>query len=172
MEKIVVNDTNVFIDLIDAGLLDEFFRLPWEVHTTDSVMLEVKREGEREAVEEYIRSGFLKVGNFSPKEVIKILDLLSSQRGKSNVSFTDCSVWFYARTHKCSLLTGDWKLRKQAINDGIDVHGIIYVFDKLVERAIIGADIAVERLKILKSNNPRLPMDEINKRILEWSKLK
>ena len=33
MKQIVVNDTNVFIDLHAIGLLEEFFHLPWEVHT-------------------------------------------------------------------------------------------------------------------------------------------
>lgn len=35
MEKIVVSDTNIFIDLISVNLLDGFFSLPWEIHTTD-----------------------------------------------------------------------------------------------------------------------------------------
>ena len=43
-EKVVVNDTNVFIDLYSIGLLDEFFSLPWEVHTTALVMLELERK--------------------------------------------------------------------------------------------------------------------------------
>jgi hypothetical protein len=42
-ERVVVNDTNVFIDLYSIGLLEEFFSLPWEVHTTNLVMLELKR---------------------------------------------------------------------------------------------------------------------------------
>ncbi len=50
MKQIVVNDTNVFIDLHAVGLLEEFFHLPWEVHTTDFVLLELKREDQRDAV--------------------------------------------------------------------------------------------------------------------------
>lgn len=53
MKKVVVNDTNVFIDLFDVGLLEEFFSLPWEVHTTELVMLELLREGETETVSLY-----------------------------------------------------------------------------------------------------------------------
>ena len=40
MKKIVVNDTNVFIDLFNVGLLKEFFSLPWEVHTTRLSVIE------------------------------------------------------------------------------------------------------------------------------------
>ena len=42
MEKIVVSDTNIFIDLISVNLLDGFFSLPWEIHTTDMIMKELK----------------------------------------------------------------------------------------------------------------------------------
>lgn len=42
MKQIVVNDTNVFIDLLEVGLLDKFFLLSWEIHTTDFVMLELR----------------------------------------------------------------------------------------------------------------------------------
>ncbi len=40
MEKVVVSDTNIFIDLISVNLLDGFFGLPWEIHTTDMIMKE------------------------------------------------------------------------------------------------------------------------------------
>ncbi len=43
MEKIVVSDTNIFIDLISVNLLDGFFSLPWEIHTTDMIMEGAKR---------------------------------------------------------------------------------------------------------------------------------
>lgn len=41
--QIVVNDTNLFIDLIHAELIDFFFQLPFEVHTTDFVVDELIR---------------------------------------------------------------------------------------------------------------------------------
>ncbi len=42
METVVVSDTNIFIDLISVDLLDEFFRLPFEIHTTDFIIHELK----------------------------------------------------------------------------------------------------------------------------------
>lgn len=41
MGTIVVNDTNIFIDLISVDLLDEFFSLPIDIHTTDFVINEL-----------------------------------------------------------------------------------------------------------------------------------
>ena len=40
--EIIVNDTNIFIDLHSCGLLDSFFKLPYKVHTT--VTIETSRE--------------------------------------------------------------------------------------------------------------------------------
>lgn len=41
MGTIVVNDTNIFIDLISVDLLDEFFSMPIDIHTTDLVVHEL-----------------------------------------------------------------------------------------------------------------------------------
>ena len=39
---IVINDTNIFLDLYDVDLLDTFFQLPVQVHTVDFVVDEIK----------------------------------------------------------------------------------------------------------------------------------
>jgi len=75
MKKIVVNDTNVFIDLHDVGLLKQFFDLPWEIHTTDLVMLELLREGQKDTVTTYESDGALHIVTFTPKEFNNILGL-------------------------------------------------------------------------------------------------
>ena len=64
MKKIVVNDTNVFIDLFNVGLLEGFFSLPWEVHTTEFVMLELTREGQHDSVSQYKDNGLLQDQRF------------------------------------------------------------------------------------------------------------
>ncbi len=168
MKKIVVNDTNVFIDLLYVGLLDKFFRLPWEIHTTDLVMLELVKEGQKETVEVYETMGFLNVAKFDFDEVLEINKLLKRFESKTNVSLTDCSVWYYAKQNSYALLTGDRKLRNSALSEGVEVHGIIYVFDALVESKIIPVSMAHERLELLKEHNPRLPQNEIDKRLKLW----
>ena len=41
MERFVVSDTNIFIDLVELGILADLFYLPWQIHTTDFVMDEL-----------------------------------------------------------------------------------------------------------------------------------
>lgn len=53
MVKIVVSDTNIFIDLISVNLLDGFFSLPWEIHTTDMIMRELKDSNQKVVVDAF-----------------------------------------------------------------------------------------------------------------------
>ena len=151
MKKIVVNDTNVFIDLHDVGLLEQFFHLPWEVHTTDFVMLELLNEGQKDTVTVYERDGSLHVATFEFEEIIEIDNLHKKVIDKTNLSLTDCSVWYYAKQNNYTLLTGDRKLRNSAVNEGVEVRGIIYVFDELVANGIMTPSSAAEKLAFLKS---------------------
>ena len=168
MKKIVVNDTNIFIDLYEVGLLDEFFSLPWEIHTTDLVILELQREGQHETIAQYATDMRLVIPVFEAKELMEIASMYQQYMNSTNLSLTDCSVWYYAKMNKYILLTGDRKLRTCSINDGIEVHGVIYVFDILLELDIISRQVAVEKLQLLFSMNPRLPKEEIDKRINKW----
>ena len=169
MKKIVVNDTNVFIDLYEVGLLDEFFSLPWEVHTTDFVMLELQREGQHDTVVRFKADKRLIVPVLEAKELLEIGNIYQQNLNRTNLSYTDCSVWYYAKVNNYILLTGDRKLRTTSTYDGVEVHGIIFVFDCLVEFNIISRQIAVEKLQQLYSMNPRLPKEEIEKRINLWN---
>ena len=150
MKKIVVNDTNVFIDLYEVGLLEEFFSLPWEVHTTDFVMLELLREGQYQADKRLV------VPVFEAKEMSEIGNLYQLNMNRTNLSLTDCSVWYYAKVNNYILLTGDRKLRTVSVYNGVEVHGVIYVFDALVESNMISRQVAVEKLQQLFVINPRL----------------
>ena len=51
---IIVNDTNIFIDLHTSGLLNEFLNLPIEVHTVDFVISELTDDEQRQAVEFFV----------------------------------------------------------------------------------------------------------------------
>ena len=75
MEKIVISDSNIFIDLISSNMLNAFFSLPCEVHTTDFVKKEIKLPEQRAALEHYIENGRLKVIEFDFKELLKIVEL-------------------------------------------------------------------------------------------------
>ena len=168
MERIAISDTNIFIDLIEIELLDEFFGLPWEIHTTDMIVHELKNAKQHEKIAAYCGKS-LHVKSFEVEEMIRLIDFHATQHERTNVTLQDCSVWFYAMESSCTLLTGDAKLRNAARKSGVDVHGVIYVIDKLVEENILSCRDAIDKLKQLKMLNQRLPLPEIEKRIKLWT---
>jgi hypothetical protein len=87
---IVVSDTNIFIDLLSVDLIEDFFRLPLNIHTVDYVLHELKEEQRT-----VLLKCNLTVKGYSDMEHEEIFDFHSRCGG--NVSFTDCSVWFYAK---------------------------------------------------------------------------
>ncbi|PGH38297.1 MAG: hypothetical protein CRN43_16040 [Candidatus Nephrothrix sp. EaCA] len=78
-------------------------------------------------------------------------------------SIPDRTMLWKAIQLKCPLLTCDDKLRKEAIDNGIEVHGSIWVLIELEKENIVGKQKTIELLEQLKSVNSRLPHDEMDK---------
>lgn len=167
MDTIVVNDTNIFIDLISVNLLDEFFQLPIQIHTTDLVIHELEDPVQKQLVLTYISKKKLIEKKHSAAELSEIAELKNNSN--NNVSIADCSVWLYAMKNQYTLLTGDAKLRKSASHSGVKVCGILKIFDMLVdEHQIIPMEKGAEKLAQLFRINNRLPSQEIRDRISKW----
>lgn len=166
MDTIVVNDTNVFIDLYPIDLLDEFFKLSQQIHTTDFILNELVKEEQQRKVMTFHEEGRLTIKIHTAEEILEIVRFQQDQ--DTNVSIPDCSVWLYAQKNHYRLLTGDNKLRKSAIKAGTKVSGILYVFDELIGQQIITPQIACEKLNLLRSINHRLPLQDITERLRRW----
>ena len=163
---IVVSDTNIFIDLMAVALLEPAFELPIRIHTVDYVIYEIKEDYQKEMLNKFIASGKLVVKEFEESELAEVLGMYGSR--SNNVSVTDCSVWYYAKTNNYRLLTGDGKLRRSAIADGVQVSGILYITDMLVECGLIDGKDMAEKLNDLLSINGRLPLSAIKERIEKY----
>lgn len=163
---IIVNDTNIFIDLHSIGLLDCFCELPYEIRTVDFVMAEISNPLHHTDIERLVTAGKIRVESFTAEELIEIVDEHSAVSG--NLSIPDCSVCYYARKHGVTLLTGDRQLRKYAEAGRLTVKGILFVFDELVSHLVITPAVAAEKLRELYTINVRLPKSEIQRRIELW----
>lgn len=124
MEKILISGVNVFIDLLEIGLLDELFHIDCEVYTTDYVKLELLREAQKDSVLRFEQKGVLHVAAFDFDEVIKIDTIYRHYKNKTNLSMADCSVWYYAKQNNYTVLTEDGKIHISALNEGVKVRGI------------------------------------------------
>ncbi len=165
--EIIVSDTNIFIDLHSIGLLSALCDLPYDVRTVDFVINEIKDPAQSESLAALVTEGKIKVKNFNIEELTEIIEEHSTIPG--NISIPDCSVCYYAKKHSATLLTGDRQLRKYAEVNNVSVRGVLFIFDELVNKGVIAAEIAAQKLRELTNVNVRLPKSEIEKRIKKWS---
>ena len=161
---ILVNDANILIDLLKLDLIDHFFDLDCEFHVTDFVMAEIQEEN-ADKLDLLIQNGKLTKRVFEFDEMGRISDLESRHPG---LSIADCSCLYLAGGLSAILLTGDAALRKNAERRNITVHGLLWVFDELVDHSIVTRETALDKLKMMMDANPRLPFEECKKRLLKW----
>lgn len=163
--EIVVNDTNILIDLFNAGLLPYCKKLNLEFRTIDMVMREIEAEEQLRAVQEIVDDGTLKVHSLTGKQIEKVYQKILEYRGVCNLSPEDISVMVYASDNKCRLLTGDKKLREKATTENVKVSGILYLIDMMIHDSCIGNEEMVNALEFLLKSNNRLPRKLIKERI-------
>lgn len=167
--KLIVNDANILIDLVDLKLLPHFFQIECEFHTTELILAELLDE-QQEALLPYIETGKLIVDIISEEDLAEIYTIRIT---KPALSEQDCSAFYQARKDEAALITSDNTLRKFAKKQDIEVHGHLWVFDKLVDNNIIGGKRASEKLtELCEVVNPKLglPENECQRRYRKWGK--
>lgn len=168
MKKIVINDTNIFIDLLSVQGCEVFFSLPWEVHTTRLVMEELTHTNQRAVIDSFASRGKLIIDCFTSDDYQELHEQYAEI---SNLSLADCSIWYLAHKTHYSLLTGDKNLRREAEKDGIEVHGIVYVIQAMVDELLLTPSEAINVLQQLQRKNHRLPKDDIESYLRRWKSL-
>jgi predicted nucleic acid-binding protein len=162
--RLAISDANIFIDLFEIGLINHFFQLSLSYHTTDLVMNELDFS-EQLILKPYIENGSLTVQKMNIQEIDELkTEVIISKK----LSRSDISIYAYAKKINAMLLTSDKPLRKEAEAMGFEVHGILWLFDKLIEHEIITKTIAAKKMKELMLANTRLPKDACLKRIENW----
>lgn len=163
--EVVINDTNILIDLYNAGLLSYCRELDIEFRTLDLIIDEIKDEQQGRAIQSLIDDGTLKVYSLSSSLMTRVFNMMIEYQGVCNLSAVDISVMVYAKHHHCRLLTGDKVLRQKAEQQNIIVSGILYLTDMMIARSIVETQEMIEALGGLLHSNNRLPRKLIDERI-------
>jgi predicted nucleic acid-binding protein len=160
--KLIITDVSVLFDLYQIKVLSDFFKLDLEICITIFVYNEILKEDQMAEFEVLKANKKLIILDLNEEEEIQVQQL---KLGRNLKSFPDKTMIWKAIQLKCPLLTCDNKLRNEAQDHGIEVHGSIWVIIQLVKQNIIGKVQAIALLEQLKSVNVRLPLDEINQLI-------
>lgn len=128
--RIVINDTSCLVDLSKGGLIEPMLSLPFRFVVTFNVRsAELLDFGPAE----WSRLEALGLETIDPpgEHVAAAGQVMQLNR---KLSFEDSLNYVVAREHRLSiLLTGDRALRKVAEQNGVEVHGILWVVEKLLE---------------------------------------
>lgn len=156
--EIVVNDSNILIDMHTAGLLELAKRSSILFHTVDFVVNELHKSSyKRQLIDEMIADGSLYVATTNEKEMEEVQGFFSIHSQCSNLSLVDCAVMLYAKRNHFRLLTGDKKLKNHAVDEGVLVSGLLYLVDRFVSENLISKSEMADRLDYLLQHNQRLP---------------
>jgi predicted nucleic acid-binding protein len=158
--KLIITDVSVLFDLYHIKVLPEFFALDVEICMTIFVYNEIVQQEQIQEFEMFKRTQKLTVLELSAEEEEQVVNL---KLKRSLRSIPDKTMLWKAMQLKCPLLTCDDKLRKEATDNDIEVHGSIWVVTELQKQNIIDKAKTIELLEQLKKVNTRLPFDEMDK---------
>jgi len=158
--KILVSDTNIWIDLHRSNLLTRVFELPYQFVTTDFVWRELHKPPGQQ-----LTDLGLAVEALSSDKIPTLLELTQSLK---NSSLADVSCYFLAREKSWTLLTNDGALRKSGHKAKLDVRGVLWILDELELHQILSrSELAVALTAMLKAG-ARLPGTECQQRLNRW----
>jgi len=165
MRRIAIQDANILIDLVNIGLFSHCLALEYHFCTTQLIFEVELNEKQIAIIQVHINSEKFSVIEISDVELLEIqLESLEDSR----LSLQDWSAIYYAQRDSALLLSGDKHMKRISESRGIEVHGILWVFDEIVHREIISESEACNFLKDLMNRNRWLPVDECQKRIELW----
>ena len=155
---LLVSDANIFIDLERIGLLIEFSKLDIEISTSDFVFNELSEKQQM-----IVKSLNIEIYTFEVDELIVFFTEYQAL-GQVKISSQDYSIYYFAKKYEASLLSNDKALRKFSNNKNVDVKGIFYILDLIIEQSELSKNDLKKSITLLLDNS-WLPKDEINKRL-------
>lgn len=156
----LVSDTNIWIDLHHGGLLRQVFKLPYTFVTTDFAFAEL-----REPPGANLRQLGLSVVGFSGEETPNIYRLRETLR---NPSLADVSCFYLASQRGWTLLTGDKAVRQACQQQGVEVHGTLWLLDALYDHQRVTGAALGRALNDMLAQGGRLPPKACNERLARW----
>lgn len=156
-----ITDTNIWIDLQHGDLIEYVFLLNGVCWAIPDIVLE-----ELQSVDlSPFTDQKLSVLNLTSKQIARVGDLAQQHRKTTEV---DLASLVLAIEKRAVLVTGDGALRKLAEDYHVEVHGVLWLLDMLVENNILSGKKAANGLEQMIRKGARLPHKEVRERLGRW----
>ncbi len=152
--KLAVTDANIFIDLIKLQMLALLFSIDMAIHTTKEIVDQLN-DDQLANLNEFIKSHHLQVHFLSALQIQEVIELEAPRA----LEIADKSVAWLSMQLAATVLTGDGPLRKFCQTKRLEVRGIIWLFDVIVEKNLLNPLRAAEKMEYLLQFNSRLPKE-------------
>ena len=159
---VLITDTNIWIDLDHGRLLEHIFHLPYQICAADFARVEIRSVD----VAVLERQGLI----FQELDKELVAELFQLRQRKTTIAIADLAAFLLARVQGAVLVTGDRNLVRLAADEGIKVHGLLWLMDEMVQLEILLPRHAVDSLAEILNHGARLPAEECSQRIRNWSK--
>lgn len=158
MKRVTIHDANILIDLTNLELIEEFFKLNFEFHTTDLAFDEISKGLQKN--ETKIFESNLQIKTFTEVELEKIVEI---EKKYKTLSIQDVSVLELSIALDGILCTGDRNLKKIAIRRGLEIHGTLWIIKQMFSLEILCSKKTIQKLEKLENINPRIPQRGIRR---------
>jgi len=146
--RIAITDACIFIDLYNLKLTNLLFSLDLDIHTSLDVYNELHLY-QQDILAAFHSVGKLTIHNILAEDRIYI----QRQNYPKSLSESDKTVLFLAEKIDAMVLSSDKVVRSCAKKKSIEYHGMLWVFDRLVESASLLPIDAASKLEILIRTN-------------------
>jgi len=134
--RIIINDSSALIDLAKTRLLECLLQLPYRF-----VIPDVLYADELINLRHYQREQLLDIGFvLGELDGVQVGKASAYSQQYPQLSLNDCFALVMAETTPDAvLLTGDQRLRRVAEQQGVAVHGILWILDQAYEQSAVDA---------------------------------
>jgi len=164
---LLISDTCILIDLLNGKLLNMMCELPYNLGVSDAILYGID-DDEAELIipnsEQVLSAGF-QVYSLNSDEMIEVFKLYAKY---ARPSLNDIFGLVVAKKNNAILLTSDSSLRKSALKENVEVRGILWILDEMINNKVIDKKTAAKSLIKIRDEGSYLPKSECDIRLEKW----
>lgn len=153
MQPLLISDANVLIDIEFGDFTSSIFLLPYDITVPDVLFEQEMKERHSQLLD----LG-LKVKSLTAEAVQQVHQLIAKH---SQPSVLDHFALALALQEKCPLLTGDKALARAARSENVEVHGTLWLIERLLDAGRINSHQAKQGFENMKTMKSRLPWGDV-----------